>query len=62
MSDSTTTVCDLKALSKKLNICVRTLRKYIKNGDLVASKIGRSYYVTDFNLSLFLDLKETDRT
>jgi hypothetical protein len=58
MSDSTTTIYDLKTLSKKFNISVRILRRYIKKGDLTASKVGRSYYVTDFNLGLFLNLKE----
>lgn len=52
------TIYNLKALSKKLGISIRTLRKYVKRGDLTASRIGRSYYVTDFNLDLFLDFKE----
>lgn len=62
MSDNITTVYDLKALSKKLGVSVRTLRKYIREGDLMASKIGRAYYVTESSLMLFLDLKEVDRT
>ena len=48
-------VYDLKALSKKLNIGIRTLREYIKRGDLKAKKVGKAYYVTEFNLLAFLE-------
>ena len=47
-------VYDLKALSKKLNIGIRTLREYIKRGDLKARKIGKAYYVTEVSLMAFL--------
>ena len=49
------TVYDLKDLSKKLKISVRTLREYIKNGKLKAKKIGKAYYITESNLMAFLD-------
>jgi len=49
---------DLKALSKKLGLTVRTLREYIKQGHLRASKIGRNYYVTEENLVAFVEAKE----
>ena len=48
-------VYDLKALSKKLNIGIRTLREYIKRGELKARKIGKAYYVTEPNLLAFLE-------
>ena len=48
-------VYDLKALSKKLNIGIRTLREYIKRGELKARKIGKAYYVTELNLLAFLN-------
>ena len=35
-----TPVYDLKALSDKLNIGIRTLREYVKAGKLKAKKIG----------------------
>ncbi len=38
-----TPVYDLKALSDKLNISIRTLREYVKRGELKASRIGRAY-------------------
>ena len=50
-----TPVYDLKALSRKLNIGIRTLREYIKRGELRAKKIGKAYYVTEPNLIRFLD-------
>ena len=48
-------VYDLKDLSKKLKISIRTLRKYIKDGKLKAKKVGKAYYVTEPNLMAFLD-------
>ena len=47
-------VYDLKALRDKLGLSVRTLREYIKKGDLKAKKVGRNYYVTEPNLMAFL--------
>ena len=51
-------IYDLKDLSKKLKISVRTLRNYIKAGKLKAKKIGRAYFVTEPNLAAFLDPDE----
>lgn len=48
-------IYDLKDLSKKLKISIRTLREYIKNGKLRAKKIGKAYYVTKSNLMALLD-------
>ena len=50
-----THVYDLKSLSDKLNISIRTLREYIKRGELKAKKIGKAYYVTEPNLMAFLE-------
>jgi predicted site-specific integrase-resolvase len=46
-------VYDLKDLSKKLKISIRTLRKYIKAGKLKAKKIGKAYYITEHNFMVF---------
>ena len=43
----------LEDLSERLKISVRTLRKYIRRGELKAKKIGRTYYVTKTNLMSF---------
>ena len=48
-------VYDLKDLSKKLKISIRTLRVYVKSGRLKARKVGKAYYVTEPNLMAFLD-------
>ncbi|MBW2489730.1 MAG: helix-turn-helix domain-containing protein [Deltaproteobacteria bacterium] len=48
-------VYDLKDLSKILKISIRTLRVYIKSGNLKAKKIGKAYYVTEPNLMAFLE-------
>lgn len=50
-----TPIYDLKDLSVKLKLSVRTIREYIKAGRLQAKLIGRSYYVTEKNLMTFLD-------
>ncbi len=50
-----TPIYNLKALSEKLNIGIRTLRKYIQRGELKAKKIGKAYYITEPNLMSFLD-------
>ncbi len=57
MTANETSVYDLKALSDKLNIGIRTLREYIKRGELKAKKIGKAYYVTEPNLIAFLEPK-----
>lgn len=53
-----TQIYDLRDINKKLKISVRTLREYVKKGELKASKIGRAYYVTEPNLLVFLSDKE----
>jgi hypothetical protein len=45
---------NLKDLSKKLKISIRTLREYVKSGELKAKKIGKAYYVTEISLMAFL--------
>jgi predicted site-specific integrase-resolvase len=49
-----TPIYNLKDLSKKLKISIRTLREYIKRGELKAKKIGKAYYVTEISLMAFL--------
>lgn len=50
-----TPIYNLKVLSEKLNIGIRTLRKYIQRGELKAKKVGKAYYVTEPNLMRFLE-------
>lgn len=52
MSNETTDY-NLKNLSGKLKINVRTLREYIKTGKLKAKKMGKAYYVTLGGRGLF---------
>ncbi len=44
----------LQELSCDLEISVKDLRKYVKKGILVATKIGRSYFVNHSDLDQFL--------
>ena len=50
-----TPIYNLKDLSKRLKISIRTLREYVKAGKLKAKKIGRAYYVTEQSLMAFLN-------
>ncbi|MCP4354013.1 MAG: helix-turn-helix domain-containing protein [Desulfobacterales bacterium] len=45
----------LKELSSDLDISIGALRKYVKQGVLRASKVGRSYLVTSADLDKFLE-------
>jgi excisionase family DNA binding protein len=56
MTDQTS-IYTLGDLEKKLKIGVRTLREYIKKGDLEASKIGRAYYVTEPKVMAFIEAR-----
>ena len=51
-------ILDLKDVEKELKISVRTLREYVKKGDLAAKKIGRAYYVTEPKLMEFVEGSE----
>ena len=53
-----TPIYTLEDLQEKLKVNVRTLRKYVKRGELKASKIGKAYYVTERNLLSFIESKE----
>jgi predicted site-specific integrase-resolvase len=55
-------IYNLQDLSKKLNITIIVLRRYIKSGMLKASKIGRSYIVQETDLKEFLDNYKDKRT
>ena len=44
----------LPEASKLVNISVRTLREWIKKGDLKATKRGNSYYVFHEDIIVFL--------
>ncbi len=45
----------LKELSNDLDISIGALRKYVNQGVLRASKVGRSYIVTSVDLDKFLE-------
>jgi hypothetical protein len=51
-------IYNLEQLREKLGISVRTLREYIKKKELKASKIGRAFFVSENNLSVFFKDRE----
>ena len=53
-------VYDLEDLVKLLKMNIQTLRIYIKEGKLKASKVGRKYIVTEENLKEFLEATQID--
>ena len=48
-------VYDLDDLVKLLKMNIQTLRIYIKEGKLKASKVGRKYIITEESLKEFLE-------
>ena len=53
-------VYDLDDLVKLLKMNIQTLRIYIKEGKLKASKVGRKYIVTEENLKEFLEANQIE--
>lgn len=48
----------LKEASEVVHIGVRTLREYVKDGKIKASKVGRSYLVGETELDRFIKSRE----
>lgn len=53
-------VYDLDDLVKLLKMNIQTLRIYIKEGKLKASKVGRKYIITEENLKEFLEATQIE--
>ena len=54
MNDNTFKVYDLKEVCSILKISLQVLRRYIKKGEIKASKIGRKYVITEEALEEYL--------
>ena len=48
----------LQDLADKTGIGLQTWRKYVARGDLIASKVGRSYLVWPHNFEEFIKSRE----
>ena len=46
---------DLEELSDKLQVNVRSLRRWIREGKIKAKKVGVKYYVTEQNLTEYFE-------
>ncbi|NLI08453.1 MAG: helix-turn-helix domain-containing protein [Thermotogaceae bacterium] len=46
---------DLEELSEKLQINIRSLRKWIREGKIKAKKVGVKYYITEQSLSEYFE-------
>lgn len=51
-------VYNLKQVVKLLGLNIQTIRQYIKEGKLKASKVGTHYIVSDENIKEFLKANE----
>lgn len=51
-------VYDIKELSEMLKMNIRTLQRYVREGKLKVSKVGRKYIITEENLKEFLEATE----
>jgi len=49
------TLYDLEELSEKLQINIRSLRKWIREGKIKAKKVGVKYYVTEQSLNEYFE-------
>jgi len=54
MNDNTFKVYDLKEVCSILKISLQVLRRYIKKGEIKASKIGRKYVITEEALEEYI--------
>lgn len=48
-------IYNVEALSKILSLSTQVVRRYIRDGKIDASKIGKAYLVTEKSLMQFLD-------
>ncbi len=51
----------IKDLVKKTGISARTWHRYIKQGELKASKVGKSFLIYPHNFHKFIESKEIKR-
>ena len=51
-------VYDIKELSEMLKMNIRTLQRYVREGKLKVSKVGRKYIITEENLKELLEATE----
>lgn len=48
-------IYNVEALSKELSLSAQVVRRYIRDGKINASKVGKAYLVTEESLMQFLD-------
>lgn len=53
-------VYTVEEVANSLDMNSRTIREYIKNGELTASKIGRKYIITQQSYETFLSNNEVN--
>ena len=53
----TTTLYDLKELSKRFGLSLRTLRLYLREGKISGQKLGRKWFVSEETLKNYFEQK-----
>jgi excisionase family DNA binding protein len=54
-------VYDINEVCELLKMNIQTIRIYIREGKLKASKVGRKYIITEENLKEFLEANEVKK-
>ena len=51
----------VEEVAKQLKVHIRTVRKWIQDGELVAMDIGRGYRINKSDLQAFIKSRQTDK-
>ena len=51
----------VEEVAKQLKVHIRTVRKWIQDGELIAMDIGRGYRINKADLQAFIKSRQTDR-
>ena len=61
MSDDSEEMLTVEDVSKQLKVHIRTVRKWIQDGELIAMDIGRGYRIKKSDLQEFIKSRQTDK-
>jgi excisionase family DNA binding protein len=56
-----TEMLTVEEVAKQLKVHIRTVRKWIQDGELIAMDIGRGYRISKSDLQAFIKSRQTDK-
>jgi excisionase family DNA binding protein len=56
-----TEMLTVEEVAKQLKVHIRTVRKWIQDGELIAMNIGRGYRINKSDLQSFIKSRQTDK-